>query len=153
MTERDRVLDAFRNCITEPKCKNCPWTECETIGHGTIEIPRDLALAVMRELVVQEPRVLTLGEVMALEEGTGDVWIEDAPMPYTSHWIEAVTLVGKTDWQETDEVTFSNEITYHPTSYRLNTAQGWRCWTGRPNEEQVNMKTWVEVIGGNEDDA
>lgn len=55
MTERDRVLDAFRNCITEPKYKDCPWTECETIDNGTIEIPRDLALAVMRELVVQEP--------------------------------------------------------------------------------------------------
>lgn len=96
---------------------------------------------------------MTLEEVMALEEGTGDVWIEDAPMPYTSYWIEAVTLVNKTDWQKTDEVTFSNEITYHPTSYRLNTAQGWRCWTGRPTEEQVKMKAWVEVIGGNEDDA
>ena len=55
MTERDRVLDAFRNCITEPKCKDCPWTECAIIGNDTIEIPRDLALAVMRELVAQEP--------------------------------------------------------------------------------------------------
>ena len=55
MTERDRVLDAFRNCITEPKCKGCPWTECKTLGNATIEIPRDLALAVMRELVAQEP--------------------------------------------------------------------------------------------------
>lgn len=93
-------------------------------------------------LKAQEPRVMTLEEVMALEEGTGDVWIEDAPMPYTSHWIEAVTLVNKTDWQKTDEVTFSNEITYHPTSYRLNTAQGWRCWTSRPTDEQREAAKW-----------
>lgn len=66
MTERDRVLDAFRNCITEPKCKDCPWTECETIGHDTIKIPRDLALAVMRELVSQEPRVMTLEELSGI---------------------------------------------------------------------------------------
>ncbi len=55
MTERDRVLEAYRNCISEPKCKGCPWTECKTLGNATIEIPRDLALAVMRELVAQEP--------------------------------------------------------------------------------------------------
>ena len=61
MTERDRVLDAFRNCITEPKCKGCPWTECKTLGNATIEIPRDLALAVMRELVAQEPVEPTIG--------------------------------------------------------------------------------------------
>ena len=63
MTERDRVLEAYRNCISEPKCKGCPWTECKTLGNATIEIPRDLALAVMRELVAQEPRVMTPADV------------------------------------------------------------------------------------------
>lgn len=50
MTEHDRVLDAFRNCITESKCKNCPWTECDEVYNRKIEIPADLALAVMRML-------------------------------------------------------------------------------------------------------
>lgn len=149
MTDREKVIKGIGICVVlHSNCNGCPYNEDKEFE--CINRLREDALALIK---AQEPRVMTLGEVMALEEGTGDVWIEDAPMPYTSHWIEAVTLVNKTDWQKTDEVTFSNEITYHPTSYRLNTAQGWRCWTGRPTEEQVNMKAWVEVIGGNEDDA
>lgn len=54
MTENDRVFDAFRNCITEPKCKDCPWTECDTLKNRIVEIPIDLALAVMRMLKAQE---------------------------------------------------------------------------------------------------
>lgn len=48
MTENERIVDAFRNCITEPKCKGCPWVECDTLNNGVVEIPKDLALAVMR---------------------------------------------------------------------------------------------------------
>lgn len=55
--EHDRIIDAFRNCITEPKCKDCPWTECSTLNSGSVEIPRDLALAVMRELEDPEETV------------------------------------------------------------------------------------------------
>lgn len=55
MTENDRVFDAFRNCITEPKCKDCPWTECDKLKNRRVEIPIDLALAVMRMLKAQEP--------------------------------------------------------------------------------------------------
>lgn len=25
MHDIDRVIDAFRNCITEPQCRDCPW--------------------------------------------------------------------------------------------------------------------------------
>ena len=55
MTESGRVFDAFRNCITEPKCRDCPWTECDTLKNRVVEIPIDLALAVMRMLKAQEP--------------------------------------------------------------------------------------------------
>ena len=47
MTERDRIMEAFRNCITELKCKDCPWTECDTLKNRMVEIPIDLALAVI----------------------------------------------------------------------------------------------------------
>lgn len=62
MTEREKVFDAFRNCITEPKCRDCPWESCEAFVNQKVEIPKDLALAVIRMLVAQEPRVLTLEE-------------------------------------------------------------------------------------------
>lgn len=54
MMDREKVIDAFRNCITEPKCKDCPWESCETY-HQVFAIPKDLALEVMKMLVVQVP--------------------------------------------------------------------------------------------------
>lgn len=56
MTENDRVFDAFKSCITEPKCKDCPWTECDKLKNRRVEIPIDLALAVMRLLKAQEQK-------------------------------------------------------------------------------------------------
>ena len=47
----EKVLEAFRNCITEPKCRNCPWESCEEFNNKKVEIPLDLALAVERRLV------------------------------------------------------------------------------------------------------
>lgn len=52
--DREKVIDAFRNCITEPKCKDCPWESCETY-HQVFAIPKDLALEVMKMLVAQVP--------------------------------------------------------------------------------------------------
>ena len=57
MTEYEKVFDAFRNCITVPKCKDCPWDSCDTLNNSPIEIPKDLALAVMRLLKDSEHRI------------------------------------------------------------------------------------------------
>ena len=46
MIDEAKVADAFRNCITEPKCKDCPWESCEQFDHKHVEIPVDLALEV-----------------------------------------------------------------------------------------------------------
>ena len=64
MSDREKVIDAFRNCITEPKCRDCPWDECDTLSNGRVEIPKDLALEVMKLLVAQEkvrPNEIYLG--------------------------------------------------------------------------------------------
>ncbi len=50
MDEQTRVLEAFRACISEPQCRDCPWKECEELPNRKVEIPVDLALAVMRML-------------------------------------------------------------------------------------------------------
>lgn len=113
MTERDRVLDAFRNCITEPKCKDCPWTECSTLDNGSVEIPHDLALAVMRELVAQEPRVMTL------EELKNALMVE-----YRS---------GKTRLIGESLVEKKTEIFYGVI---------WRMWTSRPTNAQMEAVSW-----------
>ena len=51
--DREKVFDAFRNCITEPKCKDCPWETCEEF-HQTKKIPLDLCLDILELLKEQE---------------------------------------------------------------------------------------------------
>ena len=50
MTESERIFEALRNCVTIPKCRDCPWAECEEFNNEKVTIPKDLALAVLREL-------------------------------------------------------------------------------------------------------
>lgn len=64
MTEK--VLDAFSNCITKPKCKNCPWGTCEQ-EHETVKIPLDLAVEV--NSLLQQHR-----GVEAEIEGGEEIW-------------------------------------------------------------------------------
>ena len=54
MPDREKVFDAFRNCITEPKCKDCPWENCEQFNQKEVSIPVTLALDVLNLLKEQE---------------------------------------------------------------------------------------------------
>ena len=40
--ERNKVISALENCIADPKCRDCPWEECEE-EHETVKIPLSLA--------------------------------------------------------------------------------------------------------------
>lgn len=52
--DRGKVFDAFRNCITEPKCRDCPWEQCEQFNQKKVTIPLTLALDVLNMLKGQE---------------------------------------------------------------------------------------------------
>ena len=54
MPDKKKVFDAFRNCITEPKCKDCPWEQCEQFNQKKVSIPVTLALDVLNLLKEQE---------------------------------------------------------------------------------------------------
>ena len=54
MADREKVFDAIRNCITEPKCKDCPWEDCERVGHKKTEVPVTLLLDVLELLREQK---------------------------------------------------------------------------------------------------
>lgn len=47
--ERDKVISAIENCIAIPKCRDCPWDECEE-QHETVELPLGLAKEALRFL-------------------------------------------------------------------------------------------------------
>lgn len=62
MTDMGKVFDAFRNCITEPKCKDCPWEQCEQFNQKKVTIPVTLALDVL-ELLKQQREMPKLVEI------------------------------------------------------------------------------------------
>lgn len=45
----DTVVDALKNCLDLPQCRDCPWEECEE-EHETVMIPRRLGLDALRIL-------------------------------------------------------------------------------------------------------
>jgi hypothetical protein len=59
MEDKDKIFDAFRNCITEPKCKDCPWESCEEF-HQTKKIPLDLCLDILKLMKEQEEEIENL---------------------------------------------------------------------------------------------
>ena len=62
--DREKVFDALRNCITEPKCRDCPWESCEKF-HQTKTIPLDLCLDIL-ELLKEQKAELSFREAKAI---------------------------------------------------------------------------------------
>lgn len=52
MIDREKVVCAIENCIGQPKCKDCPWEDCEVehevVNHVPYGLLRD-AIALLRE--------------------------------------------------------------------------------------------------------
>ena len=56
--EKVRIIEALKNCLDRPKCRDCPWHECEDVYGDGCAIPRSLAekaLALVELLKEQEP--------------------------------------------------------------------------------------------------
>ena len=73
MPDREKVFDAIRNCITEPKCKDCPWKECEKVGHKRVEVPVTLMLDALQLLKEQQETITSLqGTIHKLSASLGE---------------------------------------------------------------------------------
>lgn len=55
MTKDERVCAAIRNCIDKPKCKDCPWTECEKPDCERVNLPLGLVRDALELLEAQKP--------------------------------------------------------------------------------------------------
>lgn len=56
MNETEKVITAIENCIAVPKCRDCPWEDCEE-EHETRKLPLSLvekALAMLRKRVPKD---------------------------------------------------------------------------------------------------
>lgn len=70
MADREKVFDAIRNCITEPKCKDCPWEDCEKVGCKRVTVPVTLMLDVLKLLKEQEAEIRQLRLALDIVKGT-----------------------------------------------------------------------------------
>ena len=75
MANRDKVFDALRNCITEPKCRDCPWDECERFDCKKANVPVNLLLDVLNLLKEQEAVEPTVGGIED-HDGNGSWWYQ-----------------------------------------------------------------------------
>jgi hypothetical protein len=94
------------------------------------------ALALLK---AQEPRVLTLDEVMALPNGEEDeaVVVREFRFPISKEWNgETVCMwMGVRDVQIVADWVYGF---YHKSEYGHN----WRCWTAMPTNEQRKAVKW-----------
>ena len=97
----DKVLDAFRNCISEPKCKDCPWEACEEFNNKKVSIPADLALAVDRmlvELLKTKDQIVDMETVDAIPVA----WLKEYANKhlFNSAYSIVMGIINKRKWEE-----------------------------------------------------
>ena len=56
INQRKKVISAIENCIAAPKCRDCPWEECEE-QHETVELPLELVKKALEYLKAQKQEV------------------------------------------------------------------------------------------------
>ena len=71
--DREKIFDAFRNCITEPKCKDCPWEQCEQFNQKKVSIPVTLALDVLN-LLKEQPEIVRCKDCKHGQLIQGEIW-------------------------------------------------------------------------------
>ncbi|MBQ6960842.1 MAG: hypothetical protein IJP78_07705 [Clostridia bacterium] len=137
MADLQKTIKGLR-CHSEPKfgpdeyfCETCPYDEA-TCG---LDVPND-ALSLLK---AQEPRVMTLDEVLAHDYKDGPLWLETIDNVITCGFaycykyyvqfsipvMENEYLLKRDTWNRTD--------TYNKI---------WRCWTSRPTDEQREATPW-----------
>ena len=132
----EKVIKGLECCTTMddkgfPMCEKCPYS-CEDTCPELDKMHRD-ALSLLK---VQDPRVMTLEEVVKTERNT-PIYID---LRYGMHgWdiydgvdIQAKDIVTGARWA-------SNEF-WSWDEYR----KTWRCWTSRPTDEQRKAVKWDE---------
>jgi hypothetical protein len=123
MADREKVIRGLECCIDpEVPCRECPYYN---YGHCDPDDVRRDALALLKE---QEPRVMTLEEVIHSKDW---VWYQWKNTHYG--WAIAVNCDGK--WIEWEDSTTDQLCKY---------GEKWRCWTSRPSPEQMRDTKWEE---------
>jgi hypothetical protein len=64
MIDREKIFDAIRNCITDPKCRDCPWDDCERFDCKRVDVPVSLMLDALKLLKEQAEKIKSLEQTI-----------------------------------------------------------------------------------------
>lgn len=100
------------------------------------EEEKDAITKAIEALNAQEPRVMTLEELEAI----GPIWEYDTP-PYL--WLDTNPSLRNTvgywcAWTIIHDLLEGQNVTYTVENY----GTGWRCWTSRPTDAQMEATPW-----------
>ena len=122
--DRNKVIKGLECCVGNTGCPMCPYySACD---NDLMDLLAD-ALALLKE---QEPRVLTLEEVL----GGDECWVEyiNGGCGYCDCYLDddAKSIVINR--------TLRKDFNVSPNGY----GKVWRCWNVRPTEEQREETPW-----------
>ena len=131
MADREKVIYSIERCTCHvpDTCRDCaydaghPYNEC-------VELMLKDALALLK---AQEPRVMTLKEIVSAE----CVWIEYATSGN-------IIIALPWDIELTDDTYNFIGMPNCFVEFRSLYDQEWRCWTSRPTDEQRAVTPWSE---------
>ena len=137
MIDREKVVCAIENCIGQPKCKDCPWEDCEVEHEVVNSVPRGLlrdALAMLKE---QDPRILDWDEI----KNYPVVYGEFRGIKEIYPLIITVDDCGRClSWNPGINVSKEFLFVVSDEEDRRNT----RCWNHMPTNKQRQAVPWDE---------
>lgn len=118
-------------------CAVCPYKD-KHLGAWYCFHKNELMRDALALLKAQEPRVMTLDEVVTAKPGTV-VWLEDFDKPdVISGLLKRLFIYTKVIDFLIVEEEVNNEVTADLEVY----GSGWRCWTSHPTDEQREAVKW-----------
>ena len=136
MQTRERVIEGLNDIHAVACGMGNDQCYLNSIGIKQLQTLINDATELLRE---QEPRVMTLEEVITSKPGTV-VWLEDFNKPdVISGLFERLFISTKViDFLIVKEEV-NNEVTADLDVY----GSGWRCWTSRPDQATREATPWV----------
>ena len=133
MIDSEKVIKGLECCVNDlGECEVCPYDE----RNGKLACGKNHYSDALALLKAQEPRVMTLEEVLALPYDT-PIYIENCNGLYGGWDI----FSGTTMDDNNDVVTGASWAT---AEYWSQDEYGdtWRCWTARPDRETREATPW-----------
>jgi hypothetical protein len=134
MIDSEKVIKGLECCIKHDPDDKMRCGECPYEGACLNRLKAD-ALALLK---AQEPRVMTLDEVVTAKPGTV-VWLEDFDKPdVISGLLKRLFICTKVIDFLTVKKEVNNEVTADLDVY----GSEWRCWSAKPTDAQREAAPW-----------